>query len=95
MSFIGTLTEELPGSKCNLPLLCSYVNQTSSVQIIRIQDRSEFYLERVVFPGQRLLFEATAQAQLEIHTSEMATAIFADTIPCKKLQISDRFAPSA
>lgn len=94
MSLIGTLAEELPPSERNLPIFCSYVNTTSLVQIIRIKDSPEFYLERVIFPGQRVMFEATAQAILEVHTSEIATAIIADTIPCQKLQITGSYSQS-
>lgn len=87
----GTLPEESPAPECDLPILCAYVNATNSLQIIRIQNCQDFYLERVVFPGQRLIFEAVAEAILEVHTSEMVTAIAADTISCERLQIPDRF----
>jgi hypothetical protein len=39
----------------------------------------------VVFPGQRLVFEAMPKALLEIHTGMMASAIISDTIPCERL----------
>jgi Domain of unknown function (DUF1830) len=67
------------------PLLCCYVNATSSIQIIRITDVPGWYFERVVFPGQRLMFEAIAQAHLEVHTGMMASSILSDTIACAKL----------
>ena len=41
----------------------------------------------VVFPGQRLVFEAESQATLEIHSGMMASAILSDTIPCTKLSL--------
>ncbi|MDV2997921.1 MAG: hypothetical protein N4J56_008060 [Chroococcidiopsis sp. SAG 2025] len=47
-----------------------------------------WYLERVVFPGRYLLFEAVPQAQLEIHSVKRASAIPADIIDCKQLQVS-------
>ena len=37
-------------------LLCSYSNQTERTQIIRVADLASWY-ERVVFPGEWLLFE--------------------------------------
>jgi hypothetical protein len=70
-------------------LLCCYVNATSHIQVARITNIKNWYFERVVFPGQRLVFEALAHAQLEIHTGMMATAILSDTIPCERLCISD------
>ena len=35
------------------------------------------------------MFEALPQAQLEVHTGMMASAILSDTIPCERLSISD------
>lgn len=68
-------------------ILCNYRNATSSVQIARITNIPHWYLERVVFPGQHLLFEAVPQAQLEIHSANAST-IPADTIVCQHLQVS-------
>ncbi|WP_083624915.1 DUF1830 domain-containing protein [Planktothrix serta] len=68
-------------------ILCCYVNATSHIQIARITNVANWYFERVVFPGQRLVFEAMSQATLEIHTGSMASAIIADNIPCERLQI--------
>lgn len=66
-------------------ILCCYVNATSKIQIARISDIPNWYFERVVFPGQRLVFEAPRVAHLEIHTGMMASAILSDTIPCDRL----------
>jgi hypothetical protein len=66
-------------------VLCCYVNATSSIQVVRITDVPNWYFERVVFPGQRLMFEAPQEAHLEVHTGMMASAILSDTIPCGKL----------
>lgn len=70
-------------------MLCCYVNATSKIQIGRISNIPNWYFERVVFPGQRLVFEAPLQGQLEIHTGMMATAILSDKIPCDRLCISE------
>ncbi len=70
-------------------ILCCYVNATSKIQIVRIPNICNWYFERVVFPGQRLVFEAPAEADLEIHTGMMATAILSDKIPCDRLCVSD------
>jgi hypothetical protein len=69
-------------------MLCVYVNATNQVQIARIANIAEWYFERVVFPGQRLLFEAPPEAQLEIYTSRMATAILSEKIRCDRLQVT-------
>jgi len=69
------------------PELCCYVNATNQVQIVRIADIPDSYFERVAFPGQRLMFEAPPEVQLEVHTGHMASAILADRIPCSRLQV--------
>jgi Domain of unknown function (DUF1830) len=66
--------------------LCCYTNATSKIQIARITNIPNWYFERVVFPGQRLVFEAMPEALLEIH-SGMMSAILSDTIPCDRLRV--------
>lgn len=70
-------------------ILCCYVNATSKIQVVRISDIPNWYFERVVFPGQRLVFEAPKVAHLEIHTGMMASAILSDTIPCDRLGLDE------
>jgi hypothetical protein len=69
--------------------LCCYVNATSKIQVARISNIPNWYFERVVFPGQRLVFEAPREAQMEIHTGMMASAILSDTIPCDRLALNE------
>jgi hypothetical protein len=66
-------------------ICCCYVNSTSQVQIARIANVDNWYFERVVFPGQRLIFEAPARGYLEIHTGIVASAILSDKILCMEL----------
>jgi hypothetical protein len=70
-------------------ILCCYINATSKIQVARISNISNWYFERVVFPGQRLVFEAPRKAQLEIHTGMMASAILSDKIPCDRLMLEE------
>ncbi len=70
-------------------ILCCYVNATSKIQVARISNVSNWYFERVVFPGQRLAFEAPIESYLEIHTGMIASAILSDRIPCTRLAISE------
>jgi hypothetical protein len=70
-------------------ILCCYVNATSQIQVARITNIVNWYFERVVFPGQRLVFEALAEGLLEIHSGMMATAILSDTIPCHRLCVNE------
>ena len=77
------------------PCLCCYMNVTSQIQIARITNVANWYFERVVFPGQRLLFEALPEAHLEIHTGMMASSILSDTIPCSGLSVAEDIFPVA
>ena len=70
-------------------ILCCYVNATSKIQVTRISNIPNWYFERVVFPGQRLVFEVLPEAQMEVHTVMMASAIISDTIPCNTLIIHE------
>lgn len=81
--------DAIPDKKRSERLTCSYINATSSIQVARITNIENWYFERVVFPGQRLMFEAVPEAKLEIHTGMMASSILADTIPCEKLRVRE------
>ena len=85
---MAQILDPIPTGQRNV-LLCCYVNATNQIQVARITNIENWYFERVVFPGQRLVFEALPKAQLEIHTGMMASAILSDTIPCERLCISD------
>lgn len=73
--------------KGNNQILCYYANFTNLVQVLRIGNIPNWYFERVMFPGQRLMFEAAAEAVLEIHTGTVASAILSDKIPCYVLRV--------
>lgn len=79
-----------PSENCYTQLLCCYVNSTSQLQIARIANIPSWHFERVVFPGQRLFFEAPEQALLEIYTGSMASAMLSDRISCQRLQVEEK-----
>ena len=85
---MAQILDPLPPDQ-SVTLFCCYVNATSKIQVARISDIPNWYFERVVFPGQRLVFEAPREAHLEIHTGMMASAILSDKIPCDRLVISE------
>lgn len=94
---MAQILDPLPADN-NDYILCCYVNGTGKMQVARITNIPDWYFERVVFPGQRLIFEALPKALLEIHTGMMASAILSDTIPSDRLEIeqvsdSGGFAP--
>lgn len=69
--------------------LCYYANFTSQIQIARISNIPDLYFERVVFPGERLLFEAVSNAQLEVYTSQTDKAILLNKISCDRLCVGE------
>ncbi len=91
---MAQIFDPLPSDSTN-PILCCYVNATSRIQIARIANVPNWYFERVVFPGQRLVFETLPDAHLEIHCGMMASAILSDTIPCDRLCIQEEGNASA
>ena len=85
---MSQILDPLPNG-ANNSVLCCYVNQSDRIQVARITNIPNWYFERVVFPQQRLVFEAVPQALLEIHCGMMASAILSDTIPCERLCVND------
>ena len=85
---MSQILDPLP-SNSSANIFCCSVNATSQIQIARISNIPNWYFERVVFPGQRLVFEALPEGILEIHTGMMASAILSDKIPCAKLKVDE------
>jgi len=70
-------------------ILCFYINATSHLQVIKITNIKDCNFERVVFPGQRLLFEASPTAQLSVFTSQMNEGSPAYRVSCQQLQVEE------
>ena len=85
---MAQIIDPIPSDESNR-IVCCYVNATSKIQIARSSNTGNWYFERVVFPGQRLVFEAPSQAVLEIHTGMMASSILSDNIPCDRLVMDE------
>lgn len=66
-------------------LICCYVNATSQIQVVRITNVPNWYYERVVFPGQRLIFSAPQTAHLQVYAGSMGE--LDEVIPCQELQV--------
>lgn len=67
----------------------SFLGILTILKSFRITNISKWHFERVVFPGECLLFEALPEAQLEIHTGTVASAILLDRILCAHLRINE------
>ena len=78
-------SEKYLTSKCDRSILCCYINVTPQLQLVRIRNIPNLHLEQVVFPGQRLMFEAVPEAKLEIRSSETITFV----VPCQNLQVTE------
>ncbi len=73
------------------PAICCYVNTSTHVEVARITNIPHWSFERVVFPGQRIVFEAPLIARLEIHTGTAISSILSETIDCHELQLTSYF----
>lgn len=70
-------------------VICCYANVTNQIQIIRITNIANRNFERVIFPGQRLMFESVLNAQIEIYICTTGNAILLDKIACKWLRVNE------
>lgn len=66
-------------------ILCLYANPTSQFQIIRISNIPDYFFERTVIPTGQILFQTFIEAQIEIHTGMVVSAILSDVIPAEQL----------
>lgn len=66
-------------------LSCFYINATSTIQIVRIENVENGYFERVVLPGMHVMFKAPPEAFLDIYDSLMPSGVLADRVPCQQL----------
>jgi len=85
---IPTITSSSKSSATNssVPILCCYTNITRRIQIIRIINIPDSHWERVIFPGQSLMFEAVQNANLEIKFSENRSVF----VPCHQLRVTEK-----
>lgn len=60
--------------------LCCYTNHTSHIQVIRLVNQSHTNWQRVIFPGERFLFEADSESNLEI-----VNQVVYSLVNCRKL----------
>lgn len=70
-------------------ILCFYVNSTHKIQIARISNPKNKYWERTVFPGERFLFEAIPEAELEIHQTLENGEVRCGRLLCKDLKVDE------
>ncbi|MGL6342435.1 MAG: DUF1830 domain-containing protein [Waterburya sp.] len=69
-------------------ILCAYQNLSSNWQIIKITNIPNYYWEKAVLPGQKIVFITSIKAVLKIFSADNITAILIDNISCQKLKIN-------
>lgn len=67
--------------------LCYYRNQSTQLQVAHISEGNALLAERVVFPGEKWLFEASPKAQIHIHRQDLAGNIQIEKISCDRYQV--------
>ena len=84
-------TREIQESKISpesQPILCFYQNTTDKIQVVKISNIKNCYFEQVVFPAEKILFEAFPEAELEIYTGSMISAVLSEKLICSQLQVN-------
>ena len=82
------ILDSLP-TDCASRILCCYINDAHRIKIARITNISNWYFERVVFPGEKLLFQALPEAQLETYVKNYSTVALVEIITCEHLAVKD------
>lgn len=68
-------------------ILCYYFNPSSEMQILKLKNSPGLHYEKVVFPQQRLLFEAFPNSFLEVHRNTFNGTDLVDKVRCQSLQV--------
>jgi hypothetical protein len=74
-------------SEIQQQIFCCYHNVTNQIQIIKIENIDNWYLEHITFPGERFLFEAPFQAELQVYQNTSDGKISCQSIQCDRLQV--------
>lgn len=82
------LTEQVIIDKSVPDMLCYYVNSTSKTQLIQVTDDLKVYWKKIIFPQQRILFEAVPQFKLKIQNNQPENIRVTKTILCQKLKVN-------
>ncbi|MDT9194300.1 MULTISPECIES: DUF1830 domain-containing protein [unclassified Limnospira] len=69
--------------------LCCYYNDSPKVEIARISNIDNWYLEHIVFPGERFLFESPSDAELEIYHAGKGKPILMQKLLCLHLIVDE------
>jgi hypothetical protein len=76
------------------PVLCCYHNTSGQLQILRLARSAPQPLEKIVFPGERLLFNASPDLQIEVYSRSTSTVVgravtqVVDRLSCAALRVT-------
>lgn len=82
-----TLTLDKLPANVGTKNLCGYFNMTQKVQVVRITNIPNWYLEHVVFTHEHFLFEAPPEAELEIYQESSEGVVLIEKRLCYALQV--------
>lgn len=83
-------TIDSSGSQATKRVLCYYANLTEHLQILKSAHREIWAFERVVFPGQRLFFEAIPTAHLEIYEVQASGLSLMERNRCDRWKVQEQ-----
>ena len=86
-------TDRLPLEK-EFDSLCYYVNDTKFTQNVQVIVEHECVSEHLIFPGERMLFEAPDRAYIKVITF-LLDCVKMTEIECKWLQIAEKHDPES
>lgn len=61
-----------------------FTNSSDDVQVVRTSDG---HLERTLFPGQRITFQANPDEYLEVYSNQWMSNLLEDRWPCRTLNL--------
>ncbi len=82
------ILDQLPAN-CGTKILCCYSNSSNTVQVVRIGNIQNWYLERVVFPGEDFLFEAPSKGELEVYQGDTEGVKLLAKHLCQNLRVEE------
>jgi len=83
---MAQILDSLP-TNCDNRLLCCYSNADRKIKMARITNTPNRYVERVVLPGERLLFKALPESRLELYVTNLSTVALVEVTTCDRLAV--------
>ncbi|WP_026100860.1 DUF1830 domain-containing protein [Synechococcus sp. PCC 7336] len=86
MTYLEAPEPLIPPNATKPPLrLCYYFNASDRVQVAKLSSGSHRDWEKVVFPCDRILFDAPEDALLEVYASNDRQAVLTHRLSCREL----------